>query len=164
MKINLDQFIKYSGNVDSDLLEKVEYNEILFCVAKTLLEYRKLFNYTQEFLAKQLDMTQVMISKLESGKYNISLKVLVKIWNKLSTKDYNFADAVLSKMLNKSKENYNIKYSENSYSYTLDKNIVEDYKINTYISNKMDTIQFKKYSTRYSQKMSQNNREFFNVI
>ena len=113
MKINLKDFVKPTQEIDEELLENIDYNDMLFCVAKTLIDYRNYFNYTQEDIAKELNMSQVMISKIESGKNNLSLKVLVKVWNKLSRKDYNFAAILLNNMLKKAKENYDIKYNFN---------------------------------------------------
>lgn len=78
MKINLKDFVKPTQEIDEQLLENVDYNDMLFCVSKTLVDYRNHFNYTQEDIAKELNMSQVMVSKIESGKNNLSLKVLVK--------------------------------------------------------------------------------------
>lgn len=119
MKINLKDFVKPTQEIDEQLLENVDYNDMLFCVSKTLVDYRNHFNYTQEDIAKELNMSQVMVSKIESGKNNLSLKVLVKIWNKLSRKDYNFSAILLNRMLKKAKENYDIKYNVNKVFYTV---------------------------------------------
>ena len=119
MKINLKDFVKGLQEIDEELLENIDYNAMLFCLAKTLIDYRNYFNYTQEDIAKELNMSQVMISKIESGKNNLSLKVLVKVWNKLSRKDYNFAGILLNNMLKKAKENYDIKYNFNKVFYTV---------------------------------------------
>lgn len=143
MKINLKDFVKPTQEIDEQLLENVDYNDMLFCVSKTLVDYRNHFNYTQEDIAKELNMSQVMISKIESGKNNLSLKVLVKIWNKLSRKDYNFSAVLLNRMLKKAKENYDIKYNVNKVFYT----VIED-KNNDYSKSdlKEDTNCYKIYN------------------
>ncbi len=127
MKINLKDFVKPTQEIDEQLLENVDYNDMLFCVSKTLVDYRNHFNYTQEDIAKELNMSQVMVSKIESGKNNLSLKVLVKIWNKLSRKDYNFSAILLNRMLKKAKENYDIKYNVNKVFYTVIEEKKNDY-------------------------------------
>lgn len=127
MKINLKDFVKPTQEIDEELLENIDYNDMLFCVAKTLIDYRNYFNYTQEDIAKELNMSQVMISKIESGKNNLSLKVLVKVWNKLSRKDYNFSAILLNRMLKKAKENYDIKYNVNKVFYTVIEEKKNDY-------------------------------------
>ena len=127
MKINLKYFVKPTQEIDEQLLENVDYNDMLFCVSKTLVDYRNHFNYTQEDIAKELNMSQVMVSKIESGKNNLSLKVLVKIWNKLSRKDYNFSAILLNRMLKKAKENYDIKYNVNKVFYTVIEEKKNDY-------------------------------------
>ena len=127
MKINLKDFVKPTQEIDEQLLENVDYNDMLFCVSKTLVDYRNHFNYTQEDIAKELNMSQDMVSKIESGKNNLSLKVLVKIWNKLSRKDYNFSAILLNRMLKKAKENYDIKYNVNKVFYTVIEEKKNDY-------------------------------------
>ena len=92
---------------------------ILFCIAKTLLDYRNEFFYSQSDIAKKLNITQAMVSKIESGKYNFSIKFLVNLWNKLSTENFNFSEIALNNMLKKSKKNYDIKYNKNVYSMSL---------------------------------------------
>ena len=129
MKINLEKIVKSTGDVDIELLERVDYNDMLVCVAKTLIDYRTKFNYNQEYIAQKLNMSQVMISKIESGKYNLSIKLLVKIWNKLSTKDFDFAKVVLKNMLKKSQENYDIKYNFNVYSTIIKNDSDEIFKL-----------------------------------
>ena len=59
MKINLKDFVKPTQEIDEQLLENVDYNDMLFCVSKTLVDYRNHFNYTQEDIAKELNMSQV---------------------------------------------------------------------------------------------------------
>lgn len=109
MGINYDKLLKNNKKykVDRELLIEIEYNEILFIISKELVNYRDQNNLKQEDLAKKLDMSQVMISKMESGKYNYTIKGLVKLWNKLSTEKINFGARLLSKIYNKIVKNYN---------------------------------------------------------
>ena len=109
MGINYDELLKNNKKykVDRELLIEIEYNEILFIISKELVNYRDQNNLKQEDLAKKLDMSQVMISKMESGKYNYTIKGLVKLWNKLSTEKINFGARLLSKIYNKIVKNYN---------------------------------------------------------
>lgn len=110
LKISLNQFLKSTNEINLELLENIDYNDMLFCVAKSLIEYRNYYNYSQEQIAEILEVSQVMVSKIESGKYNLSIKSLVNIWNKLSTKEYNFSKKILEEMLKKSSDNYDIRF------------------------------------------------------
>lgn len=109
MGINYDKLLKNNKEykVDKDLLTEIEYNEILFIISKELVNYRDENQLKQEDLAKKLNMSQVMISKMESGKYNYTIKTLVKLWNNLSTEKINFGARLLSKIYNKIIKNYN---------------------------------------------------------
>lgn len=115
MKINFEKFVKATNTIDSELLNKIEYNDILFSLAKTLLDYRKYYNFVQKTIADKLECSQEMISKIESGKYNVSIKSIVDMWSKLSTKDYNFAEKLLNNMLEKANENYDIRFNYDTY-------------------------------------------------
>lgn len=59
--------------------EILDYSDIISEISKSLINYRKINNLTQLQLAKILNMKQSMVSKLESGEYNATLKMLLKI-------------------------------------------------------------------------------------
>lgn len=105
-------------HVDKKFQSELEYIEILYIISTNIENYRKKYNMSQKQLAEKLDITQEMVSKLESGKSNISVKKLVEIWNKLSNKEYDFASKLLNQISIKSKENYNRIYCNNYRYYT----------------------------------------------
>ncbi|MCR5146813.1 MAG: helix-turn-helix transcriptional regulator [Clostridia bacterium] len=109
MGINYEKLLKRDKNhkIDKDLLTDIEYNEILFIISKELVNYRDENKLKQEDLAKKLNMSQVMISKMESGKYNYTIKSLVNLWNNLSTEKVNFGARLLWNIYNKIVKNYN---------------------------------------------------------
>lgn len=119
MNVDLQQFEKSTDEVNIELLEKIDYHDMLFCIAKSIMDYREYFKYSQQDIAKKLDVSQVMISKIESGKNNLSVKLLVNLWNKLSTEEYNFSKNLLNRMLQKASENYNLKYNLGVFSVTI---------------------------------------------
>lgn len=124
MGINYDKVLgkNKKHNIDKELLKEIEYNEILLIISKELVSYRDENNLKQEDLAKKLNKSQVMISKMESGKYNYTIKSLVNLWNNLSTEKVNFGARLLNKIYNKVVKNYNlIKVELNN------KNIDEDF-------------------------------------
>lgn len=59
------------------------YYDVLGKISVALVEYRMKRGLSQEGLAKLLGVTQAMISKYESGEYNISLKSVVDLLSKL---------------------------------------------------------------------------------
>ena len=109
MGINYDKLLKDNKEhkVDKELLKEIEYNEILFIISKELVNYRDENQLKQEDLAKKLNVSQVMVSKMESGKYNYTIKTLVNLWNSLSTEKINFGARLLNKIINKIVKNYN---------------------------------------------------------
>lgn len=58
---------------------KVRYYATLDKIAIAICEYRRERNLSQTALAKRLGITQAMVSKYESGDYNISLKALFEL-------------------------------------------------------------------------------------
>lgn len=80
----------------SEIDEILEYEEILFEISKSLVNYRKENNLTQKQLAEILDVKQVMISKLESGNYNPTFKLLHRISRKLTNSTEMFIDTLNS--------------------------------------------------------------------
>ena len=65
---------------------EARYYEALNNIAIAVAEYRYYHQLTQTQLAKQLEVTQAMISKYESGDYNISLKAAFELLDKLGLK------------------------------------------------------------------------------
>ena len=65
--------------------EKIEknYYDILGDISITLVEYRIKHNLNQKQLSEKLGVAQSMISKYESGDYNISIKALNELCGKL---------------------------------------------------------------------------------
>ncbi|WP_448374547.1 helix-turn-helix domain-containing protein [Fervidobacterium sp.] len=68
--------------------EDSQYISVLAHVAGELLAYRKKHRLTQKQLAERLGVTQAMVSKLESGDSNISVKKLAEIAAKLGESLY----------------------------------------------------------------------------
>lgn len=137
MGINYDKLLKNNKKykVDRELLTEIEYNEILFIISKELVNYRDKNNLKQEDLAKKLNISQVMISKMESGKYNYTIKSLVKLWNNLSTEKINFGARLLSKIYNKIVKNYNsirveLNQENTDEKFNYDENSTKKEKIN----------------------------------
>lgn len=67
------------------ILEEKIYIKALAHIAGELLVYRKKHNLTQKELAEKLGVSQVMISKIESGTTNLSIKTLAKIAARLNS-------------------------------------------------------------------------------
>ena len=108
MKINYKKLLKENKfNVDKELLKRIEYKEVLFILSQEIIQYREKNNLKQIDLANKLNMSQVMISKIESGTYNPTIKKLVQIWNALSDENINFGANLLIKIYNKIVKNYN---------------------------------------------------------
>ena len=88
MKINEKMLLgveELKSNEETSEIDIIlEYEEILLAVSETMINYRKKYNLTQNQLAKLIGIKQEMISKLESGYYNPTLKLLHKISRKLS--------------------------------------------------------------------------------
>ena len=83
----------------SNIDEVLEYEQILLSISKTIVKYRKDNNLTQKQLAKVLGINQVMISKLERGNYNPTVKLLYNISRKL-TKSSDFFINTLNDIIN----------------------------------------------------------------
>ena len=97
-------------NEDSLQVDEIlENNEILFAISEVIENYRSKHNLTQKELAKMLNMRQVMISKLESGQYNPTLKMLYKISRKLTNSTELFVE-MLEKIKEQLTDMYVVKY------------------------------------------------------
>ena len=66
--------------------KKFELDDILYSISIKIFNYRIEHNLSQKELAKKLEVTQAMVSKLESGQYNPSIEQLWKISKKLDLK------------------------------------------------------------------------------
>ena len=69
---------------NTELVEEFELDDILVDISLKLINYRIDNNLTQEKLAKKLEISQAMVSKLESGDYNPTVEQLWKISKKLN--------------------------------------------------------------------------------
>lgn len=74
------------NDVDKETEQGFELSDILVDIACKIINYRLDNDLTQKDLANKLDITQAMISKLESGEYNPSIEFLFKISKKLDWK------------------------------------------------------------------------------
>lgn len=131
MKINKEKlFNANSYEITSDVSaidEVIEYEQILLSVSKSIVNYRKDNNLTQEKLAKSLDMNQTMISKIERGNYNPTLKLLYTISRKLTNSSNLFINILKDIITNL--------YKNKDIQYSLQFNAVETYKNTKYKNN-----------------------------
>ena len=72
---------------DSNFKTEMEVEDLLVDIACEFINYRAANKMTQKDLAEKLDITQAMVSKLESGDYNPTVKMLFEIAQKL---EWNF--------------------------------------------------------------------------
>lgn len=71
------------NDVDEETRREFELSNILVDIACKIINYRLDNDMTQKDLANKLEITQAMVSKLESGEYNPSIEFLFKISKKL---------------------------------------------------------------------------------
>lgn len=83
---------------------ELELEKLLIDIACKFINYRAQHNLTQKDLAKKLKITQAMISKLESGDYNPTVKMLYDISHKLSW-DFNIN-------INSTKPSYTVNFQK----------------------------------------------------
>ena len=57
-------------NVNDDVRRELELTDMLVDIACRIITYRLDNNITQKQLGEKLNITQAMVSKLESGEYN----------------------------------------------------------------------------------------------
>jgi len=74
------------NDIDEETKQEFELSNILVDIACKIINYRLDNDMTQKDLADKLDITQAMVSKLESGEYNPSIEFLFKISKKLGWK------------------------------------------------------------------------------
>lgn len=82
-KMLVDAYAFFEADSKEDA-EKRELEDLLVDIACEFINYRVANNMTQKELAERLNMTQAMVSKLESGEYNPTVKMLFEIAKKLS--------------------------------------------------------------------------------
>ena len=70
-------------NLDEKTENEIKVEEFLGDLAVVFLKYRLKNNMSQKELAKKLEISQVMVSKLESGEYNPSIKKLCEMFMRL---------------------------------------------------------------------------------
>ena len=85
----------------------MEYNDISFILSKSVYMYRQENNLSQKDLADILGCKKNFIIRLEAGEIDdISIRLLIELWTKLSTKDFNFGDYLLTNIHNIVNRNY----------------------------------------------------------
>lgn len=72
-----------TSSLNAQEREEYNYYSMLGNISSVLVEYRAARNLSQSQLAELLGVSQAMISKYESGDYNISLKALNHIAHQL---------------------------------------------------------------------------------
>ncbi len=74
----------FFANENEDFKKQMQVEQLLVDIACEFINYRATYKMTQKELAEKLEMTQAMVSKLESGDYNPTVKMLFEIAQKLS--------------------------------------------------------------------------------
>lgn len=98
------------NDVSSEAKEMYALDDILYDLSVKLVEFRFERNLKQKDLAKILDVSQAMVSKLESGEYNPTVELLWKISKKI---DFEFrivfkSNSTIQKTVSQWKSNRNI--------------------------------------------------------
>ncbi len=70
----------------NEFRKEMAVEDLLVDIACEFINFRVKNNMSQKDLAEKLQMTQAMVSKLESGEYNPTVKMLFDIAQKLSWK------------------------------------------------------------------------------
>lgn len=73
-------------NENEEMVQEFNVSKILVDIACEFIKYRASHNMTQGELAKKLDISQVMVSKLESGDYNPTVRMLYEIAQRMGWK------------------------------------------------------------------------------
>lgn len=83
-KVNLVEAHTFFENETEEFRKKMEVENLLVDIACEFIKFRSENNLTQKGLAKKLQITQAMVSKLESGEYNPTIKMLFDLAQKMS--------------------------------------------------------------------------------
>lgn len=88
---NIDKILKSPWDLINELADEqtrqeFELDDILVDISSKLINYRINNNLTQKELANRLQISQPMVSKLESGDYNPTIGLLWKVSKKLDWK------------------------------------------------------------------------------
>lgn len=75
--------IGFFNDVNEESRIRMELEGLLVDIASEIINYRVENNITQRELADRLEISQAMVSKLESGEYNPSVEFLFNISKKL---------------------------------------------------------------------------------
>lgn len=70
-------------NATPQELIELSYMDILASIASAFIKYRSKYHLTQKMLADKLGISQVMISRIENGEWNLSMRKLVEYAKKL---------------------------------------------------------------------------------
>lgn len=115
--------IKENPEIDT-ILEK---EEIFYAISESIIKYRKENKITQKELAQKLQVNQTMISKLESGNYNPTFKMVYEISRKLSDSSEMFIrilENMIKAVKNVTEKSYIIASKPSQYIYSQTNNIV----------------------------------------
>lgn len=142
MEINIDNLFDANKiQIQEDVSNMdciLEYEQILLSISKVLMKYRNENNLTQKELARNLKINQVMISKLERGNYNPTIKLLYNISRSLTKSSDLFIKILMDIItsLYKSKNiGYNIQFEKHeTFKFNIDKNNIT-YLRNNYVEN-----------------------------
>lgn len=75
----LNDPLDFFDEIDEKLKNEIELDSILVDLACEIINYRVENNLTQKDLAEKLEISQAMVSKIESGDYNPSVEFLFNI-------------------------------------------------------------------------------------
>lgn len=75
LMMNAWELLELDKVTEDEKLEIIQDRHLMLIAAK-FVKYRSENKITQKILAEKLNISQVMISKIENGKYNISNKLL----------------------------------------------------------------------------------------
>lgn len=116
--------------IEKDTLEIdeiLELEEIYYAISSEIINYRKTNNLTQKELADKLEINQTMISKLESGKYNPTFKIIYEISRKLKNSADLFNNIllkILKEIRKVSSTNYSMNIVDKNYNYKSEDNVI----------------------------------------
>ncbi len=79
-----DKKSKLNDLLNEEEKKRIELYNMLFKISDTIISYRISKKWTQKQLAEVLDVSQVMVSKLESGEYNPTVEQLWKVSRRIN--------------------------------------------------------------------------------